>query len=174
MRRSAVLLALTVPLALVAAACGGSSSEPGPAASPAAAAEVAPIEFQATTVDGEAFDGMSLAGRSAVLWFWAPWCTTCRSEAPGVAAAAASFAGDVEVIGVAGRGEVDAMRGFVADTGTDAITHLADQDGELWTRFGVVAQPAYAFVAADGTVEVVTGALGAEALASRMDALRAA
>jgi thiol-disulfide isomerase/thioredoxin len=171
MRRSVLLLAFVV--ALVAAACGGGSSQPS--SSPAASsANASVLEFASSTVEGDSFDGASLAGRSVVLWFWAPWCTTCRSEAPGVMAAAESFAGEVEVIGVAGRGEVDAMRGFVDDTGTEALTHLADQDGDLWTRFGVVAQPAFAFVGADGSVEVVTGGLGAEGLARRMEALRAA
>ncbi|MGH8775288.1 MAG: TlpA disulfide reductase family protein [Jiangellaceae bacterium] len=46
------------------------------------------LTFTATTVDGEQFAGSSLAGRPAVLWFWAPWCPTCVAEAPDVLAVA--------------------------------------------------------------------------------------
>jgi hypothetical protein len=93
----------------------------------------------------------------------------CRSEAPHVRDDVAD--GDVTFVGVAGRADVADMQGFVTDTGTDAMTHLADEDGSLWARFGVVSQPAYAFIAPDGTVEVFSGALGGAQLRDRTAAL---
>ncbi len=74
--------------------------------------------------------------------------------------------GEVVVLGVAGRGSVEEMRGFVDDTGTAGFTHLADTDGTIWREFGVVAQPAFAFVAPDGDTEVFVGALDEDDLRS--------
>jgi len=46
------------------------------------------------------------------------------------------------------------MRAFVSETGTGAFTHVVDADGALWTRFGVVSQPAFVFVDSSGAAEV--------------------
>lgn len=124
----------------------------------------AALDFGGATVDGGRFEAASLAGKPAVLWFWAPWCSVCRAEGPGVAAVANEFEGRVAFVGVPGLGQVPEMRIFVGDTGTGALTHVVDADGALWQRFGVVAQPAFAFVGADGKVETVTGAMDADAL----------
>ncbi len=94
-----------------------------------------------------------------VLWFWAPWCTVCRAEAGGVAEAAERYADHVEFLGVAGRGEVEAMRAFVDETGTGGMRHLVDDDGSLWSGFEVTSQPAFAFLRPDGTHLTVSGTL---------------
>ena len=80
----------------------------------------------------------------------------------------------VRVVGVPGRGELDAMREFVDDTGTGAITHLADIDGSIWSAFGVYGQPAYAFIDDSGTIDIFIGGMGGDALAERIDQLLAA
>ena len=36
------------------------------------------------------FNGASLQGPAAVLWFWTPWCPFCNPEAPNVSAVAAA------------------------------------------------------------------------------------
>ncbi len=127
---------------------------------PAAAAPTPEqLDFRTTTLSGAEFAGADLVGRPAVLWFWAPWCTICRTEGPEVARIAQSFHGDVRFLGVPGLGAVEDMQQFVEDTGTGELTHLVDDDGSLWARFGVIAQPAFAFVSADGEVEVVNGSL---------------
>ncbi|MCL3860967.1 redoxin domain-containing protein [Actinotalea sp. K2] len=126
-----------------------------------------PLTFTATTLDGVTVDASTFAGEPVVLWFWAPWCSICRAEAPDVVDVVADLDGQVTFLGVPGLGEEDAMRSFVDDTSTGTFEHLVDADGALWQRFGVVNQPAYAFVSADGTVEVHAGALGADALRER-------
>lgn len=90
-----------------------------------------------------------------------------------MAAVAAEYEDRVTFLGVPGRGEVGEMREFVADTGTGALTHVVDDDGALWQRFGVVAQPAFAFVAADGSVETFGGSLDPESLRDAADELLA-
>ncbi|MGQ0577190.1 MAG: TlpA family protein disulfide reductase [Pseudonocardia sp.] len=76
-------------------------------------------------------------------------------------------------LGLAGRGRVAAMRDFVADTGTGAMTHLVDADGALWQRFGVFGQPSFAFVARDGTVRTYRGSLDPAELRAAADELLA-
>ena len=48
--------------------------------------------------DGAEFDGASLASGDSVVWFWAPWCTICRAEAPEVAEIAERYDADIELI----------------------------------------------------------------------------
>lgn len=153
------ILVVFAALAVTSSACSSASS-PSPA-----------LDFTGTTLDGAPLDAATLAGAPAVLWFWAPFCTICRAEGPGVAAIAAEYDGRVTFLGVAGRGEVEAMREFVADTGTGGFTHVVDADGSLWQRFGVVAQPAFAFVGSDGSVRTFGGSLDAEALRQATDEL---
>lgn len=88
-----------------------------------------------------------------------------------MAAVAAEYAGRVTFVGVPGRGEVAEMQGFVADTGTEGIPHVVDADGALWQRYGVVAQPAFADVAADGTVTLTRGGRDVDELRAAADAL---
>ncbi len=171
---------------IVLAACGGRNDAATPvSATTAASVDAAvPADEQAaslrqtfadaTPLDGVSFDASSLAGSDAVVWFWAPWCTSCRAEAPEVAEIAERFAGRIRVIGVPGRGELDAMRAFVDDTGTGSITHLADLDGDVWSAFGVYGQPAFAFIDDAGGVEVFIGGMGGDALTDRIDQLLAA
>jgi thiol-disulfide isomerase/thioredoxin len=129
------------------------------------------LRFSGKTVDGKDFSGESLAGKPAVLWFWAPWCPKCRGEAPGVADAVKSVGGAVTFVGVAARDEVPNMRKFVEQHGLSGFAHLADTDLAIWKRFGVVEQPAYAFIAKDGTVEVVTARVSKDDLMRRAQAL---
>ncbi len=130
-----------------------------------------PLDFTATTLAGPELDVSTLSGSPVVLWFWAPWCTICRAEAPDVAAVAAELEGDVTFLGVPGRGPVADMQSFVDDTGTGQLKHLVDDDGALWQRFSVVSQPAFAFVSPDGSTELFAGALGGEQLRDRAVAL---
>lgn len=191
-RGAATLAAATVVLA----ACGGGGDGSGADATPAGGAaveapsdasspnadqtpQVAELEAalteafaSSTTLDGDTeFDGATLAGRDSVVWFWAPWCTICRGEAPEVAEVAAMYGPQIDLIGVPGRGEIDAMHDFADDTGTDAFTNVPDLNGNIWSAFGVYAQPSYAFIDDDGTVEVFIGGMGGDALAERIDQL---
>jgi thiol-disulfide isomerase/thioredoxin len=171
----APLTALLAAVALVAVACGGTADptadDAGAAESSGDATAADVLSFDTQLVAGGDFRGTSVEGSDTVFWFWAPWCTICRAEAPDVMAAAEAFDGQVQVVGVAGRGELEEMQGFVADTGTGGLDHVVDHDGSIWSSFGVSAQPAFAFVDDDGTVEVFVGSLGETGLTERMQAL---
>ncbi len=192
MRPPAVLGALAA--AVLLAACGGSgeggtaaptstpSVTPTPTPTPTPSAtpeEEAPevevpeeLAFTAATLDGGTFDGASLVGRPAVLWFWAPWCPVCQREAPLIADLAAQYDGQVAFVGVAGlSGDLAAMEEFVADGGVEGIAHIDDRDGEVYSRFEVTQQYDFGFVSADGTVEVIRGPLEEDEIVAEVERL---
>jgi thiol-disulfide isomerase/thioredoxin len=69
---------LTIAIGLIAACASPSgTARPGgdtPIAVQNANTSAQLLRFDAKTVDGKDFSGQSLAGKPAVLWFWAPWC----------------------------------------------------------------------------------------------------
>jgi thiol-disulfide isomerase/thioredoxin len=109
------------------------------------------LRFYGTQLDGALFDGRSLIGRPAVLWFWtpAPYCGVCLQEAPIVANVAARHPA-VAFVGVAGRWDVLSMRRVVSDVGMN-FTNLTDANGMIWQAFFVPWPPAFAFLRADGS-----------------------
>ncbi len=131
------------------------------------------LTFSARTVAGEAFEGSSVAGKKAVFWFWAPGCSDCAREAPHLVDAEKEYGATVSFVGVPGLGKPAAMKAAIAQMKVGGFTQVADVDGAIWKRFGVVAQPAYAFVDAAGKVTVVKGSLG-EGIHSRVAALAGA
>lgn len=162
------------------AGCSGSGGDSASATSSAASAEQsapvsaaavpAELNFTAKTIDGQQFSGQTLAGKPAVFWFWAPWCPTCQREAPDVANVARAYP-EATFVGVAALDQEPAMREFADKYDIDFFTNLADVDGAVWQRFGVTAQPAFAFVTADGSVDVVRGSLSEPALSTRVSTL---
>ncbi len=70
-----------------------------------------------------------------------------------------------------GRSEVPDMEAFVADYGVSGFEHAIDDTGDLWQTFGITSQPSFAFINDNGTIETHRGALGATALAARVEAL---
>ncbi|MEU7476181.1 redoxin domain-containing protein [Lentzea sp. NPDC042327] len=128
------------------------------------------FQFTATTLEGAEFRGDKLVGNPAVLWFWTPWCPSCNAEAPTVAKVAGKHH-EVQFVGVAAEDRLDAMKEFVSGHRLDGFPHLADLDGAVWKRFGVTAQPTFAFVRGDGSVELLIGAPTEEQLDERVAAL---
>jgi len=163
-RRYVLLLVLT---ALVVSACAVRTDDTGTAARPTPQSLLA---FTATTVDGKQFDGTSLSGKPAVLWFWAPWCVTCLQQAPAVVSAGQRYAGTVNLIGVAGQDKTEAMPDFVQLAKLSSMTNISDADGALWKRFGAVDAGAFVFLDATGAV-LGRGVLSGDELSDKIGAL---
>ncbi|NED52496.1 redoxin family protein, partial [Micromonospora aurantiaca] len=157
----------------VAPAPPAAASPSGPASAPASASLAsvpATLSFTGKTLDGTAFDAAALAGRPVVLWFWAPWCATCASQAWTVAEIAPAYRDTVPVVGVAGLGEQKAMKSFVAEFDLGGTTQIDDRAGALWRRFKVAEQST--FVVLDRTGRVVhKGFLDGEALTRQVETL---
>ncbi|MBP2323575.1 thiol-disulfide isomerase/thioredoxin [Kibdelosporangium banguiense] len=117
------------------------------------------LRFTAKTLDGADFAGESLAGKPAVLWFWAPWCEYCKGDAELVAKVAKASVGKVTFVGVAGKDDLEPMKKFVADHKMDGFPHLADLDGELFKRSRVSGTPTLVFFSADGKTDVHYGSI---------------
>ena len=111
------------------------------------------LQFTATTLDGKDIAGTSYAGKPAVFWFWAPWCPFCNQEASFVGKVAAEHPG-VPFVGVASRSDTGAMNDFVNKYGL-GFPQIEDSSGEIWGKFGVTWQPAFAFVSSSGNVDMV-------------------
>lgn len=88
-----------------------------------------------------------------------------------MAAVAANFAGQVNILGIGGSGQFNSMQDFVNQTGADNFTHVADESGAIWAGFGVTGQPAFALIDDDGTVELVFGRQGAQSLTAAAERL---
>ena len=125
------------------------------------------LDFTGTTVSGDEFEGASLAGRPTLLWFWAPWCPTCRGQIPQVEGLATEHASELNVIGVGSLDSAEAIEAFADDV--DGVTHLEDAEGELWKRFGVTEQSSFVLLDADGSVAFRAGYGGTEELGARVD-----
>ena len=126
-------------------ACGAESP------APRSAVVSANLDFSADTVTGEAFEGASLSGKPAVLWFWAPWCPTCRGQIEAVSALTDEYGDKVTFVGVGSLDEASAIKGFAEDVPAD-LPHLLDPDGDVWRHFGIVEQSTYVVLDADGEV----------------------
>jgi thiol-disulfide isomerase/thioredoxin len=150
---------------LFLAGCGRSADVSHAAATPGPL-----LAFTATTLDGAPFDGMSLAGKPTVLWFWAPWCPTCLQQAPGVRDAYARYHDKVNIVGVAGLDKTEAMPEFVRLAKLPAMTTIADEPGTVWKRFEVTAQSVFVFIDATGKV-TFRGALASDDVPDRIAAL---
>lgn len=137
-----------------------------------ATASAADLNFTGTTLSGGTFNGASLEGKPAVLWFWTPWCPFCNQEAPSVSAVSAANPA-VTFVGVATRADLPALQGFVSKYNLN-FTNINDADGSIWARFNVPWQPAYVFVRPDGSSTFVnnpTSAMSAQELTDRVRAL---
>ncbi|GAB3068832.1 TlpA family protein disulfide reductase [Micromonospora schwarzwaldensis] len=144
------------------------ASAGAPSASPARVPTT--LAFTARTLDGTAFSAAALAGRPVVLWFWAPWCATCASQAWTVAEIAPTYRDTVPIVGVAGLGQQQAMKDFVTEFDLAGTPQLDDRAGTLWRRFKVAEQSTFVIVDRDGRV-VHQGFLDGEALTRQVETL---
>lgn len=145
------LVVLTVALCALLTACG--TDEPGPTSGGvevSGTGRMADFDFTATTLDGSELEPSNLAGRPAVLWFWAPWCPTCRAQVPNLSALGERYDGQVSVVGVGGQDDGAAIRDVAEQI--PHVTHVIDERGEVWRHFQVTEQSSYTVISAAGEV----------------------
>ena len=162
MRR--IALALAGLILLVATGCGADT----PKTTVAAATGV--LGFTGQTIDGEPFDAAALAGKPALLWFWAPWCATCAAQAGSVTNVQAEYGDRLTVLGIAGMGDNADMHEFVSDLDVGSVRNLDDEAGVLWKKFGITEQSTYVLVDRSGRI-VTTGYLDDLELTTKVKSL---
>jgi thiol-disulfide isomerase/thioredoxin len=168
--RSIVTAAVLVAALSGTASCAVGEAEVRPVGAATSASPPDTLRFTGKTLDGAAFSAAALAGKPVVLWFWAPWCATCASQAWTVAEIAPKYRYSVPIIGVAGLGEQRAMKDFVKEFDLAGTPQLDDRTGTLWRRFEVVEQSTFLIIDRNGTV-VHQGFLDGESLTQRVAAL---
>jgi thiol-disulfide isomerase/thioredoxin len=160
-RLGAVLAGLAL---LLAAGCSS------PATSAPAQVRSGVLGFTGKTIDGEPFDAAAMAGKPALLWFWAPWCATCAAQAGSVTNVQAEYGDRLNVLGIAGMGGNADMHEFVTDLEVGSVRNLDDEAGLLWKKFGITEQSTYVLVDRSGTI-VTTGYLDDLELTTKVKSL---
>ncbi len=187
------VLVVTAATLLVLAGCGA-DDEPAAApsaASPTTASPITPtpvipkstpsedggtapvvpatLDFTGRTVGGDTFRGAAAAGKPVVLWFWAPWCAVCRSQAPQVESLTAEYGDDLTVIGIGSLDSGSAIEGFADDV--RGPIHLSDPNGDLWKRFRISEQSSFVVLDAQGKEVLRTGYNDDDELAEAVEKL---
>lgn len=156
MRVKVIIGVVAVSAAL--AGCGGAEPDPksdakAPEASITATTDVPEsLMFSGKTVDGKEFKGTELAGKPVVLWFWKPNCVHCKKDAKTIRQLADEHSGEITFIGVAGLGKASDMPAWVEEMKVGSLTHVADEDGDVWRKFGVKTQRTFVLISSDGTI----------------------
>lgn len=139
---------------------------PGPG-KPGCSAEVTEVKeaadsplsaFSGFTLTGAPLEGADFDGEPTVVWFWTSYCSICASEAGWLSTT--ELPAGVNLLGSPAFSSKPEMLTFVSERGVSGFPHADDPQGQLWSAFSVVSQPAWAFINSDGTYEVYSGALG--------------
>ena len=109
--------------------------------------------FSAMTLDGQQVSSRDLAGKPMIVNFWASWCSPCIDEHPVLLDAAASYRGDLAIVGILYNDSPDDARRFLTGWGDGGWPNLVDSDGRIAVDFGVTGPPETFFVDASGTVQ---------------------
>lgn len=156
---------------LAIAVLTGSNLVSSPAAGAATKQNQKLLTFSAKTVDGLPYKSTQLLKKPSVIWFWTPWCAICRNESADISKLSIKYAGKVNFLGIGANGSVDEMKEFVALQPKARTVQLNDDQGKLWSRFGVVIQPTVVFVDKNGKIETHIGPSTASYLAKKIAAL---
>ncbi len=110
------------------------------------------IDFQASGLDGQPFEGRSLKGKIVLLDFWAIWCPPCLWAFPELSRLDNDFEDqDFQVLGIAVySGTVEDIRRAMVDHGATYPTVVGDDD--LVERFEVIGYPTYFLISPEGII----------------------
>lgn len=127
---------------------------PSDAAGPVEGVDLTDIRMEDLTGGGEVALADALdapPGTPVLAFFWAPFCSTCRSEAPVLEELAQQPPNGLRVVGVGALDDLGAARDFRTDTAVRSFPLLWAEDTDAWSAFGVPAQP-YLLMIRDGQV----------------------
>jgi thiol-disulfide isomerase/thioredoxin len=117
---------------------------------PAASAGGTVPAFTLSSTDGSHVSVAGLAGKPAVINFWATYCPPCRAEMPLLQKRAGPQSG-VQLVLVNEGESRQAARDYLDGLGIRSPS-LLDSDLSVGHAFGAIALPTTVFVRADGTI----------------------
>ena len=121
----------------------------GPQPTPPAASGTAPA-FTLSGTDGKQVTLASLAGKPAVINFWASYCPPCRAEMPLLQRLVGQRSG-IQLVLVDEGDSNQAARSFLGSLGINQPA-LLDSDLSVGRAYGAIALPTTVFVRSDGTI----------------------
>ena len=105
-------------------------------------------------LDGRPAAVAGLAGRPALVNFWATWCIPCRAEMPDIEHEFRAWKGRVSVVGVDDGEDVAAIRGFTQELGI-SYPIWRDPQTDVEKIFNAPGLPYTVFVDRSGKVQTV-------------------
>lgn len=149
-------------LAILLGACGGDIE-----AAPSPRPDLTPITAEGFAAHLETID------RPAVVNVWASWCLPCRSEAPLLDEAFATYGDQVEFIGIDVQDNQTDAKQFLEEFGLD-FDHFFDRNREIPNAYGGIGTPITFFFAPGGElVAAHNGVVDERTLALNIDELLA-
>lgn len=129
--------------------------------------------FAGMTLEGDQFSSADLAGKPAIVNFWASYCIpSCVDEHPILLDLAARHGGELQMVGVLVNDTPDGARGFLARYGQVSWPNLLNANGAISIDYGVTGPPETFFVNSEGIVVARHwGPLTAEVVANQLAAL---
>ena len=109
--------------------------------------------FAGATLEGDHFSSADLAGRPAIVNFWASNCIpSCVEEHPVLLDLAARHGTDLQLVGVLVDDPPDSARAFLARYGQVSWPNMLNADGRISIEYGVTGPPETFFINAQGVV----------------------
>ncbi len=154
LRRIALGLAA---LALAAAACTGARGDASASASPVPARNATQAQLLPTDAselpefDADSYSTLlgQIRGMPVVVNIWASWCAPCRTEAPDLAAASASYGSQVQFLGIDILDSRPSARAFMHEFGW-TYPSLFDPSASIRNDLGFIGQPDTIFIDSSG------------------------
>ena len=146
-RLAAALIVVALIAGALALTVGRGSSTGGTAPGPAAPALTVP------RMDGTGdfeLARLTAAETPTLLWFWAPWCPICSSEAAEIQQLAERSRGELAIVAIGGRDNAANGQEFVDRHGMTAPTLLFDESMRVWENYRIPGQPGAVLLDRDG------------------------
>jgi cytochrome c biogenesis protein CcmG/thiol:disulfide interchange protein DsbE len=128
-------------LSVVAVSCTG-RADPQPTTSPAQTSLLPASATSLPELTPEQFQSLldELRGRPVLVNFWGSWCGPCYREAPVIAAAAMTYEGTVQFLGVDISDQRAPARDFIQEFGW-TFPSVFDPSDEILASLGLLGAP---------------------------------